>query len=122
MENEEPQKQLQELKQQIAKLGMPIPGSIQTAHLRCGKKNCQCHQSDDHRHGPYFLWYRRINGKLRTQSIKEEDLELFESWIKNREKLGNLVQKIIDLGADFADHFKSLPNKLKNPSSEMRGK
>ena len=111
-----------DLKQQIAKLGMPIPGSIQTVYLRCGKKNCRCHQSDGQRHGPYYLWYRRKNGKLTTQSIAEEDLQSYRIWISNREELEGVVQKMIDLGADYASNFKSTPGKSKISLPSMRGK
>ncbi|HAJ78607.1 MAG TPA: hypothetical protein DCO75_02450, partial [Fibrobacteres bacterium] len=62
-------KQLLELKKQVDGLGISIPGSIQITYLRCGKKNCRCHQTEDQRHGPYYLWYRRIDGKTTTQSI-----------------------------------------------------
>jgi hypothetical protein len=99
------EQQLNDLKKQISALGMAIPGSIQTAYLRCGKKNCRCQQDEKLRHGPYFLWYRRINGKTATQSIAEEDVHLFRTWIDNREKLETLVQKIVSLGADYAAVF-----------------
>lgn len=122
MTSKDMEKQLQELKQQIADLEMPIPGSIQMVHLRCGKKNCRCHQSDEFRHGPYYLWYRRVYGKLTTQSIAEEDVQSYQQWINNREKLETIAQKMIDLGATYAAVFKSYPGKLKNPSTQMRGK
>jgi hypothetical protein len=116
------EKQLQEIKQQVTDLDMPIPGSIQTTYLRCGKKNCRCHQSDEFRHGPYHLWYRRIHGKMKTQSIAEEDVQSYRVWIGNREKLEMLVQKMIDVGATYAAVFKSSTGKLKKSSSPMRGK
>lgn len=116
------EQQLNDLKKQIAALGMAIPGSIQTAYLRCGKKNCRCHQDEKLRHGPYFLWYRRINGKTATQSIAEEDVHVFRTWIENREKLEALVKKIVNIGADYAAVFKTTPEKSKNLTTPMRGK
>jgi hypothetical protein len=116
------EEQLLELKHTIARLGMPIQGSIQITHLRCGKKNCRCHQSDDERHGPYYLWYRRINGKLTTKSIDEEDLDAYRMWISNREKLEAAMRKMTELGSSYATAFKSTPRKSINPLSEMRGK
>ena len=116
------EQQLNDLKKQISALGMTIPGSIQTAYLRCGKKNCRCQQDEKLRHGPYFLWYRRINGKTATQSIAEEDVHLFRTWIDNREKLETLVQKIVSLGADYAAVFKTTSGKSKNSATPMRGK
>lgn len=116
------EKQLFELKQQITQLGMPIQGSIQLAYLRCGKKNCRCHQSDDQRHGPYYLWYRRINGKLTTQSIEGEEVYKYRMWIQNREELELAVKKMIELGSDYAAALKPAPEKSKKGLSAMRGK
>lgn len=125
MNVERMENQLHDLKKQITDLGISIPGSIQTVYLRCGKKNCRCHQvvdTEDLRHGPYYLWYRRINGKTATKSIAEEDLKSYQGWIENREKLESLVQKIISLGVDYAALFKSTPDKFKNNSTSKRGK
>ena len=122
MNQERLEQQLNDLKKQIAALGTAIPGSIQTVYLRCGKKNCRCQQDEAQRHGPYYLWYRRISGKTATQSIAEEDVQVFRTWINNREKLEALVQKKINHGADYAAVFKTTPGKLKNSSTPMRGK
>ena len=116
------EQQLNDLKKQISALGMAIPGSIQTAYLRCGKKNCRCQQDEKLRHGPYFLWYRRVDGKTATQSIAEEDVHLFRTWIDNRQKLETLVQKIVSLGADYAAVFKTIPGKSINSATPTRGK
>lgn len=115
-------KQLLELKKQVNGLEISIPGSIQITYLKCGKKNCRCHQTEDQRHGPYYLWYRRVDGKTTTQSIPEEDVQSYRMWIGNREKLEVLFQKIIALGADYAAAFKSTPDKFKKSLSTKRGK
>jgi hypothetical protein len=114
MNPERLEQQVNDLKKQIAAIGMAIPGSIQTVYLRCGKKICRCHQDEKLRHGPYYLWYRRIDGKTATQSIAEEDVNLFRTWIDNRNKMEALVQKIVSLGADYAAAFKTNPGKSKN--------
>lgn len=122
MNEESLEKQLHNLKKQFDDLGIAIPGSIQTVYLKCGKNNCRCHQDKDLRHGPYYLWYRRIDGKTTTQSIAEEDVQSYRMWIGNREKLEDLFQKITNLGADYAAVFKSTPAKSKKCLPPMRGK
>ena len=122
MSSESLEKQLRNLKKQFDDLGIAIPGSIQTVYLKCGKNNCRCHQDKDQRHGPYYLWYRRIDGKTTTQSIAEEDVQSYRMWIGNREKLEALFQKILNLGADYAAVFKSTPAKSKKCLPLMRGK
>lgn len=116
------EQELNDLKKEIVALGKAIPGSIQTVYLRCGKKNCRCQQNEKLRHGPYYLWYRRNNGKTVTQSIAEEDVHLFQTWINNRGKLETLVQKIVSLCADYAAVFKTAAGKSRNSATPMRGK
>ena len=122
MNAERLEKQLCELKKQFDAVEIMIPGSIQTVFLKCGKKNCCCHQDKNKRHGPYYLWYRRINGKTATQSIAEEDVQTYRMWIGNREKLESLFQKMVNLGVDYAAVFKSTPVKSPKCLSPMRGK
>ncbi len=122
MNAERLERQLNDLKKQITDLGLSIPGSIQTMYLRCGKKNCRCHQAEDLRHGPYYLWYRRVNGKTTTQSIAEEEVHLYRTWIGNREKMEAIVHKIVSIGADYAAVFKPIPGKSKISLTQMRRK
>jgi hypothetical protein len=122
MNTESLEKKLHELKKQFDAVGIMIPGSIQMVYLKCGKKNCCCHQDKNNRHGPYYLWYRRINGKTATQSITEEDVQTYRMWIGNRELLESLFQKMVNLGADYAEVFKSTQVKSKKCLSSMRGK
>lgn len=49
-------------------------------------------------HGPYYLWYRKIDGKLYTSVIDEESVELFKEMIENRIKLETLTGEMIKLG------------------------
>ena len=111
------ERKFNDLKQQLADAGMPIPGSIQTSYLRCGKKKCRCQQSDDNRHGPYYLWYRREKQKLKTQSIAEQDVQLYREWIRNRETIEMLVRKMVELGAQYATNINCKPKKNSKKTS-----
>ena len=97
------ERRINELKQKLYKIGIPIPGSIHISYRRCGKSGCRCQQSNSNLHGPYYVWYRREKGKLTTQSIKEEDVHLYKEWIKNREKLETIIKKILEAGSQFAN-------------------
>ena len=102
------ERRINELKQQLYKVGIPIPGSIHISYRRCGKKSCRCQLSDDNLHGPYYVWYRRENGRLTTQSIKKEDIHLYKEWIKNREKMEMIINKILEIGSQYPGIRKKL--------------
>lgn len=64
-----------------------LPGSIATVWIRCGKKNCACHNDPKHKHGPYYQWSGIINGKRTSKLIPPELLNECQKRIKNYEKL-----------------------------------
>ncbi len=104
---------LRKLKQELFDIGIPIPGSIQIVYRRCGKKNCWCQQSGSKGHGPYYIWYKREQRKLKTQLISAEDIQIYQEWIKNREAMEVLVKKIVELGALYAVDFNNTKNNSK---------
>lgn len=98
---QEYEEKLNELKKQLCKIKLAIPGTIHIQYRKCGKSNCRCHQSQDQMHGPYYLWYRKIDGKLYTSVIDENDLRLFNEMIANRVKLETLTDEMIRLGERY---------------------
>ena len=94
---------MKKLNEQILNLGPAIPGTIRQVLLRCGRKNCACasgHQRD--KHGPYFFWSHKNNGRLTSLSLTESEARQFQQWIDNRRTLEGLVQDILDEGIKMA--------------------
>lgn len=100
------------LKQKILKLDMAIPGYVRTIYQQCGQPNCRCKKARKHWHGPYYLWGRRVNGKLASKSIRKKDVLLYNRWIKNRVRLKSLVSELLDVGLRYATEY----NKRNKPT------
>ena len=95
------------LKQEIVRLDLAIPGTLRTVYLKCGKVNCRCGGGDkEDKHGPYFFWDRRAKGQLASLTVGKEDIARFRQWIKNREKLERIVEKMLDRGAQIASEIR----------------
>jgi hypothetical protein len=101
------------LKQKICEIDLPIPGTLHIQYRKCGKANCRCHESKDHLHGPYYLWYRKIDGKLKTTVIDVKDIEKYQQWITNRQELELLTNEMIRLGENYAAKNGTLDNSKK---------
>ena len=56
----------------ITSPGPILPGTISTAHGKCGKPTCRCRQDPKYLHGPYYRWTGWINGKPTTKAISED--------------------------------------------------
>ena len=91
-----------------------ISGRIRTVYLRCGKSTCKCRSGEDSdKHGPYYFWDRKVDGKLTSSSIPAESLKTFQGWLKNRKQLEKLVADIKEKGDTKA--LKSLNSDSNNP-------
>lgn len=106
------------LKARLTRVGLVIPGTVRETYLYCGKSTCACAAKGGAAHGPYYLWNRKMSGKLTSKSISKTKLSLYEGWIANRRELDGIVEKMLDFGAKFAT---SLPPEDPSKNSIRRG-
>ncbi len=57
-----------ELRRQLQDLGYFCKGTILERRMKCGQPNCGCHQDPSKRHGPYWEWTYKLDGK--TVNVK----------------------------------------------------
>jgi hypothetical protein len=80
-------------KDQIAKLGYIMTGTIMKMYGPCGKVSCRCAQAKKNWHGPYYMWTRKENGKTITKSLSAAQAIFCRKAIKNRQSLKTLLEK-----------------------------
>jgi hypothetical protein len=72
----------------VFKIDGPIlPGTISVVWSKCGKRSCRCHQSKEHRHGPYYRWTGWIRGRATTITLSKEIAMECKRRIANYRKL-----------------------------------
>ena len=67
-----------------------------TLHVRtkvCGRPNCACATDADARHGPYYEWSRRVDGKLLHHVVSAAQARLIERAIRNYREIGELLAR-----------------------------
>lgn len=96
---------LKQLEQKVVDLDMAIPGSIRIIYQQCGQPNCRCKKGKRHWHGPYYLWGRRINGRLTSKTISKNNLPRYKRWIRNKIELKAIVAEILDVGCKYATEY-----------------
>ena len=90
----------------LTDLDTVIPGTLRTVYLKCGKTECKCRSGNEaDKHGPYHFWDRKVDGKLTSSSIPLKELKKFRQWIKNRERLDELVRRVKVQGEQSAVKF-----------------
>jgi hypothetical protein len=82
------------LKRQLRSVGYICLGSITQRWLTCGQPSCACHQDPAHRHGPYYQWTRKVNGKTESRWLDESLVRLYQEGIQNHQRLDAIVKKM----------------------------
>jgi len=77
--------------ERIVSIKLMVPGSYNEVYCRCGKKNCWCRSGKGHP-------FRRItfseNGRPKTKSIDEENVEWIKKVTQNYRKFREGQRKI----------------------------
>lgn len=114
------------LKKRLLSIGIAIPGTIHALYALCGSENCECVKDKSKRHGPYYRWHYRAGSRQVTIGLDEKEVILVETWIRNREELDRILERMLEIGAAHAKGMLSNKNqprkKLKNVDSSTRGK
>lgn len=68
----------------------------------CGKPSCGSVKDRRRRHGPYYVWTRKVRGKTVTRMLTEAEGRLYTAWIQNRRRLDVTIKKMLSLSKRLA--------------------
>ena len=80
-----------ELRRAINAIGYVASGHVHLRSKLCGRDNCQCARDPAARHGPYYQWSRRQDGRQVHSSLTAAQAELLERAIANRRRIQELL-------------------------------
>ena len=72
-----------------------LPGSVSTAHSRCGKPACACKGKPARLHGTYYRWTGFIDGKRTTKTISQQAALECQRRIRNFRKLQREIERVV---------------------------
>ena len=82
-----------ELRRAISTMDFVASGTLHTRTKVCGRKNCRCAVDPDARHGPYYEWTRRQEGRLVHSVVTPEQAQLFTRAIASYRKIQRLLTR-----------------------------
>ena len=85
---------------EIAGLGLCLPGSLVERMTRCGSARCRCRTDPGHLHGPYPSWIRKAGAKTITRALSPAQLERYRPLFDNTKRLRELISELQTLSAD----------------------
>lgn len=81
-----------DLHEQIATFEYVCSGTLMRRRLACGKANCCCKKDPALRHGPYYGWTRRYQGRLICQWLSKDQARIIERAIKNYRRVLKILR------------------------------
>ena len=81
-----------QLRRVINAMDYVASGTLHTRTKVCGRSNCKCADDLASRHGPYFEWSRRKEGRLVHSVVPKEQAEWLKDAIANYRKIHRLLE------------------------------
>lgn len=91
-----------ELRRELAQVGFLWIGTVIHQTAICGKTTCACRADKARRHGPYYVWTRKVRGKTVTRFLTEAEGKLYTEWIQNRRRLDRTIKRMMSLSKRLA--------------------
>lgn len=83
-----------DLQRQLAQLGFLCHGTVMRVYRTCGKPGCACREDERKRHGPYYIWTRKENGKTVTRSLSQDLAARCADYIRNARKMEEILEEM----------------------------
>jgi hypothetical protein len=86
-QQKQPGRRIQAIRREIASISQVAQGTITQRTKVCGRPNCRCAQDPAARHGPYYEWTRREQGRYMHTLISAEQAEELQAAIDNHRRI-----------------------------------
>lgn len=94
-------KEFQKIKKEILNIGPVRKGSLFERWHTCLTPNCKCKKIPPQKHGPYFAWTSKKNGKTLTFLVPPELVPEAKAYLKNADLLKNKINYLYDLSEEI---------------------
>lgn len=84
---------IESIRKQIAAMGLVAQGTVSKRTKVCGRPNCRCAEDRQARHGPYYEWTRRENGRYVHTVISADQAKELAAAIDNHKRVLALLRR-----------------------------
>lgn len=79
------------LRREIAAMDFVSSGTLLSRTKVCGQPNCRCARDSDARHGPYYEFNRRVDGRLSHRAVSAALKPQVQRALDNRRRIQALL-------------------------------
>jgi len=80
--------------QELQRLDYFVKGTVLKRMMKCGQPQCACHRDPSKRHGPYFEWTYKANGKTVNVKLSPQAAPLYQAATKQHRKLKAILARM----------------------------
>jgi hypothetical protein len=81
-------------RRELLQLEYFLKGTVLKRMMKCGRPQCACHHDPAKRHGPYFEWTYKANGKTVNVKLTAESALLYKAATKQQRKLKAILARL----------------------------
>ena len=81
-------------KRELLEIEYFVKGTVLKRMMKCGRPQCACHHDPSKRHGPYFEWTYKANGKTVNVKLSAEAAQLYKAVTRQQRKLKAVLSKL----------------------------
>jgi hypothetical protein len=79
---------------ELGRIGFLLKGSVVQSYKRCSSAGCGCQTDPDKLHGPYWQWTGKVDGKMTTRALSEEQVSRYREWMENSKRFEEIVDEL----------------------------
>ena len=94
-----------EARRELDQLEYFVKGTVLKRMIKCGRPQCACHGDPAKRHGPYFEWTYKANGKTVNVKLTPQTAPLYQAAAKQHRRLKTLLTRLERLSRTALAHL-----------------
>jgi uncharacterized protein DUF6788 len=101
---EDQRRRFEELKRELQQVEYFCKGTVLRRMMKCGKAQCACQTDPSKRHGPYFEWTYKANGKTVNVKLSAETAPLYQAASRQYRRLKTVLNRLERLSQTALRH------------------
>jgi hypothetical protein len=83
-----------QIRQQLQQVDYFLKGTVLKRMMKCGQPTCACHRDASRRHGPYFEWTYKLQGKTVSVKLSPQAAPLYQAATKQHRQLKAVLARM----------------------------
>ena len=98
-------RRFREAQRELQQLDYFLKGTVLKRMMKCGQAQCACHRDPAKRHGPYFEWTYKAQGKTVNVKLSPQAAPLYQAATRQHRRLKAILARLERLSRTALSHL-----------------